>query len=182
MPTDRENFEAWFVQPLETLYDKEEFGFIIVMVTLPLLERYLRLKAKLPIGKPNKAFFAAFEKLFPLGGKASTFWWMCRNGLLHQGTFNGRGVFIVHGQSEPLAVDGAAFFLLQPVVFTQKVLAAILSSFEEYASMEPALPKVFWLLAPGAKPPTLGTGAPPPPEKPGSPPSPLVPHAGVNRS
>jgi hypothetical protein len=45
MPTDRGNFEAWFVRPLECLYPKaEQFGFIIVMVTFPLLERYLRQK------------------------------------------------------------------------------------------------------------------------------------------
>jgi hypothetical protein len=162
MPTDRENFEAWFVRPLQSLFEREEFGFIIVMVTLPLLERYLRQKAKLHSDKKlNDTFFVAFEELFPLGGKAKKFWRMCRNGLLHQSTFSGRGVFIVHGQSEPLAVDHEAFFRLEPVIFAQKVLAAILSGFEDYVSMEPPLPKVFWLLAPGVGPPMiLGTGAP----------------------
>jgi hypothetical protein len=128
MPTDRENFEAWFARPLETLYDREECGFIIVMVTLPLLERYLQQKVKLiPKRRRREAFFAAFEQLFPLGGKAETFWWMCRSGLLHQGTFNGRGVFIVHGQNEPLALAAEASgqgFRLEPVVFAQKVLAS----------------------------------------------------------
>ena len=118
MPSDRENFEAWFVRPLQSLYNKEEFALIIVMVTLPLLDRYLQQKTKL-VGKSRRrqAFFAAFEQLFPIGENAETFWWMCRSGLLHQGTFNGRGVCIVHGQSEPLIVDHRGCFSIQPVFF-----------------------------------------------------------------
>ena len=128
MPTDQENFDTWFVRPLESLYPKEEFGFIIVMATFPLLARHLRQKVNLPPGKkPDKAFYAALKGLFPeLGDKAQAFWWKCRNGLLHHGTFNSHGVFIVHGQNEPVVVEDAptTIFRLEPVVFARKVLEA----------------------------------------------------------
>jgi hypothetical protein len=44
MATDKENFETWFARPLERLYPNQDFGFIILMSTLPLLERYVRRK------------------------------------------------------------------------------------------------------------------------------------------
>jgi hypothetical protein len=127
MPTDQENCDTWFVRPLESLYPKEEFGFIIVMATFPLLARHLRQKVNLPPGKkPDKAFYAALKGLFPeLGDKAQAFWWKCRNGLLHYGTFNSHGVFIVHGQNEPVVVEDAptTIFRLEPVVFARKVFS-----------------------------------------------------------
>jgi hypothetical protein len=185
MQTDRERFEAWFARPLECLYPqaKEKFGIIIVMVILPLLERYLRQKVNFPSSATKderlKAFCAAFEQEFPLGGKAEEFWTNCRHGLLHQGTFNRYGVFIVHDQNEPLVLYGAApneTFRLNPVAFAQKVLATILSDFDIYSKAEPPLLRTSWLegltqsSSDSPQMPrlttTLGTGAPLAREKP----------------
>jgi hypothetical protein len=42
MATHRANFESWFVKVLESLYPCRDAGFVILMTTFPLLERYLR--------------------------------------------------------------------------------------------------------------------------------------------
>ena len=42
-----DNFKAWYVQVLEGLYDKRDAGIAVLMISLPLLERYLRRQQKL---------------------------------------------------------------------------------------------------------------------------------------
>jgi hypothetical protein len=143
MQTDRQNFEAWFVQPLESLYPKvEQFGFIIVMVTLPLLERYLRQKENITGDTLKQEFYIALERLFPelQGQRDETrkFWRLCRNGLLHRSTFNGPGIYLVRNLNTPVVVargDQSDFvFHLDPVAFSKKVLATIGDDFEVYAN------------------------------------------------
>jgi hypothetical protein len=48
MSDSRENFDAWFVNVLESLYPRREAGFVILMIAFPLLERYLRQRVGLP--------------------------------------------------------------------------------------------------------------------------------------
>ena len=40
-----EDFTRWDKKPLNVLYDYTDAGFPILMITLPLLERYLRQKS-----------------------------------------------------------------------------------------------------------------------------------------
>jgi hypothetical protein len=176
MQTDRENFEAWFVRPLECLYPKvEQFGFIIVMVTLPLLERYLRQKENIGTEGYKQQFYVALEGLFPdLQGQRDetrTFWKLCRHGLLHRGTFNGPGICLVRDLNKPVVVNRGdpenIVFHLDPVAFAQKVLATISGDFEVYAtSLTLPLPTVFPLNEThgnSSSVPPLGTGLPPQP-------------------
>jgi hypothetical protein len=178
MPTDRGNFEAWFLRPLECLYPKvEQFGFIIVMVTLPLLERYLRQKENVLGITLKQEFYIALEGLFPeLGGQrdeARKFWSLCRNGLLHRSTFNGPGIYLVRDLNTPVVVDRGdpanIVFRLDPVAFARKVLATISEDFEVYAnSLTSPLPTVAPLthdssLGAGLHP--LGTGLHPQPQE-----------------
>jgi hypothetical protein len=172
---DRKNFETWFVGPLERLYPEvEQFGFIIVMVTLPLLERYLRQKKNLGTEGYNKKFFGALEELFPdLLGQTETFWKPCRNGLLHRGTFNGPGIRLVRDMNRPIEVNrddpANIVFHLDPVAFAQKVLATITGDFEVYAtSLTSPLPAVFQLneiQGNSSSVPLWGTGLPPKEER-----------------
>jgi hypothetical protein len=95
MATDRENFEAWFVQPLMRLFPKKEFGFIVVMSTLPLLERYVRRKERIPsgVGLQNTSFYDGVLRIFPEIGSADLvrpFWKVFRHGLLHETTFHSK--------------------------------------------------------------------------------------------
>jgi hypothetical protein len=168
MPTDRGNFEAWFVRPLECLYPKaEQFGLIIAMVTLPLLERYLRQKKNITGVKLPPEFYTELEELFPeLKGQAGKFWNLCRNGLLHRSTFNGPGIYLVRDLNIPVVADRGdpanVAFRLDPVAFARKVLATISGDFEVYAnSLTSPLPTV----APLTHNSTLGTGRHPQPQE-----------------
>jgi hypothetical protein len=44
MDSDRKNFHAWYVKTLESLYPERNAGIAILMISTPLLERYLRQK------------------------------------------------------------------------------------------------------------------------------------------
>lgn len=44
MADDQTNFIRWFKNPIRELQTNVDAGFIVVMVSLPLLERYLREK------------------------------------------------------------------------------------------------------------------------------------------
>jgi hypothetical protein len=46
MDTNKEDFLKWRKQPLEQLYSNPDAGFAIMVISLPLLERYLRQKSK----------------------------------------------------------------------------------------------------------------------------------------
>jgi hypothetical protein len=45
MSVHLENFRLWFVRVLEGLYQQREAGFAIMMISFPLLDRYLRQKS-----------------------------------------------------------------------------------------------------------------------------------------
>ena len=173
---DRKNFGAWFIRPLECLYPKaEQFGFVIVMVTLTLLERYLRQKENIRTERYTREFYVALERLFPIlqgGDETWTFWKLCRHGLLHRGTFNGPGIRLVRDLKEPIVVirgDPANIvFHLDPVAFAQKVLATISGDCEVYAtSLTSPLPTVFPLNEThgnSSSVPLWGTALPPQPQ------------------
>jgi len=68
MDENRNNFIKWFKEPLNTLYKNEHAGFAIVMLSLPILERYLRQKSGV-FEKQNLdlRFYREFLKMFHLG-------------------------------------------------------------------------------------------------------------------
>ena len=58
----RQNFQDWFVTPLNRLCEDDNNGFIILSAVLPLLERYV--KNKIPkgvIAHPTPAMWSAGE-------------------------------------------------------------------------------------------------------------------------
>src|SRR5258707_6982810 len=85
------NFSRWFNEPLLELQQVSGAGFIIVMTSLALLERYLREKSGVH-ERPSldENFRTEFMRLFPSIGRddlALKFWEVCRHGLMHQATF-----------------------------------------------------------------------------------------------
>jgi hypothetical protein len=110
------------------------------MVTLPLLERYLRQGEDITGVSLNQEFFAALEELFPelRRDEARKLWNLCRNGLLHRSTFNGPGIYRVRDLDMPVVVNRGdptnIVFQLDPVAFSRKVLATITEDFEVYAN------------------------------------------------
>jgi hypothetical protein len=144
MATDRENFENWFVRPLKWLYEDKHCGCIILMSTLPLLDRYVRQKEEIRSDGLSSQFYERFAKIFPEIGEpalVAPFWRVFRHGLLHRGTFETRsggrpvrGMLIGIGTA-PLAVDSKTdlFFRLDAELFSLRVLETILNDFEVYS-------------------------------------------------
>jgi len=90
MSENFDNFVKWFKEPITELHKNTDAGFIILMVSLPLLERYLRYDTGV-CEKTNldERFYKAFVDLFPSTGNtkaAQKFWETYRHGLLDQAT------------------------------------------------------------------------------------------------
>jgi len=87
---DKRNFQTWFKYPLQRLLEDEHAGFPILMICLPLLERYLRQKSGSFEGNLNGRYHRLFQEMFSLrtDDEAREFWQIYRNGLLHQATFS----------------------------------------------------------------------------------------------
>jgi len=144
--TERERFEKWFKEPLESLYENEHAGFAILMIALPVLERHLRWKSgeneKTRLD-PNGPFYDELIKLFPtLGSRAiaNDFWESYRHGLLHQATLkNKAGTAETSVKNDPTApaitvsiCSGGRQFVVAPVVFSKKVIDEIQSDFSTF--------------------------------------------------
>jgi hypothetical protein len=147
MATSRENFEAWFVKVLETLYPNKDAGFPILMIVLPLLERYLRGKVGLgPNAHTNDKFYNELFTLFPeleAQDTAEHFWQVYRHRLLHQVTFsdkNRKGKSLPVGwisyEGPILFVDPdgtGGIFWVNTVDFATRVIKKI---FDDFATFE----------------------------------------------
>jgi len=89
---DRQNFQAWYVNILEALYENRAAGIAVLMISAPLLERYLRQKnGRSPAQELDDACMTTLYHIFPALVDAATarkFWNVYRNGFLHQATLN----------------------------------------------------------------------------------------------
>ncbi len=72
MSDNHDNFVKWFKEPLNCLYQNTDAGFIILMGSLPLLERYLRQKTGIFEDKLDPTFYKAFTDIFPSIGNPET--------------------------------------------------------------------------------------------------------------
>jgi hypothetical protein len=147
--SDRENFEKWFKQPLGRLWKEDHTGFVILMITLPLLERLLRelsgIGNRRNLNEDDQFYKALVDLLSPEITElkvAKIFWNVYRNGLLHQATLklsdevNSIGVHQNEGMPVITAeeeVGGGWNFRVKPVEFSQRVLTAIEADFPTFA-------------------------------------------------
>jgi len=145
MQTLKDNFNLWFRKSIESLYGNENAGFPILMLVLPLLERYLRSKSGVPEGeKLTPAFFNELVALFPSlkdETLARNFWQVYRNGILHQATLsrkNSRGTMMPDGwlsgndKIKDFEIDSNGHFWVNPVKFAKKVIDTINNDFSNY--------------------------------------------------
>jgi hypothetical protein len=154
MNDNRVNFERWFKAPLNSLYMNNDAGFIVVIISLPLLERYLRQKSRVYEGKLNKNFYKEFVQLFPsvLNTKISRrFWQIYRHGLLHQATLKVESGLIEAGLHESASEIAYSYeskgekFVVSPRKFSERVISTIesdFSTFEGKGSPSPRLSEV----------------------------------------
>lgn len=158
MTTTRDSFNSWFRDVLSSLSGNTNAGFVVLITSLTLLERFLREKSgNRERDSLDDAFFSAFIRLFPNipdVAVAKIFWKMCRHGLMHQATFRtGRG----HVSVVEIGIDESAdvidyrpigpnySFKVSPTKFSTLILAEIdrdFASFEAPGSPEHPLPQI----------------------------------------
>jgi len=139
---NRDNFKRWFSKYLEALYDDNDAGFVIMMITFPLLERYLRQKVGIGEGTLDKRFHTGLEEVFPSlkENDCAKDFWQARHTLLHQATLPNRKHTRVEIASEWVSSNSPALsvqrgpwlFTVGPASFAKKVLGMISADFETY--------------------------------------------------
>lgn len=144
-----DNFKSWYISTLERLYQHRDAGFAILMITFPLLERYLRKKVKLsPADNLSDLFFMELVLLFPVLSDISTarnFWQVYRNGLLHEVTLSRQNRsghdmpigWVSHDKPMVSIEDGS--FWIHPVDFTKTVIEIIQSDFSTFEGIDESL-------------------------------------------
>jgi len=144
MDDDRAYFEKWFKQPLLNLQKDSDAGFVIVMISLALLERYLREKSG-DHENPQLSlkFRVELSKIFPAlttDDLAREFWEVCRHGLMHQTTFKLKsklgdvnvGVYESANEIEVTCTSAGNVFMISPTRFSSKVIQVIESDFPTF--------------------------------------------------
>jgi len=161
MDQDRTNFKAWYADALELLYPMGEHGVAAFMISLPLLERYLRQSNKLsPDDNLNPGCWRTLRALFPTlpsDEVAKDFWTAYRHGFLHQATMSLRArtlpaASLTHDiVIDPVTVNRDGSFVVHPVLFSKLIVRTIEANFAAFVgegSSAPPLPKIVATVAP----------------------------------
>jgi hypothetical protein len=152
--TDLTNFREWYVDTLTQMYPRRESGIAVLMLSIPLLERYLRQKNGLtPRDDLNPRFMKDLCTLFSALADehvARQFWNVFRNGFLHQATLSlqskgGRDLpvgVLSHDFRHAVAVEPNGQFSVHPVLFSQRVIQEIVKNFSVFSGIGVPLPTV----------------------------------------
>jgi hypothetical protein len=176
MSDELRNFQAWYVDVLRLLYPIRNAGIAVFMLSLPLLERYLRQKNRRspadPLDEACMRDLCAMFPALPDATVARQFWNVYRNGFLHQVTPSQTKAgsplpvgWLTHDIDSAIRVESDGSFCVQPVLFSQRVVSVIESNFAVFSGIAagaPALPVVCYrdpVTIPSAY---LGTRAGPP--------------------
>ncbi len=157
---DRKSFRRWIRDPVRRLLKQKHAGFVLAMISFPVLERLVRGKSGIadrPIrcgSDDEKRFYAALTGYFPalhcspsgtFHDVANVFWQGFRNGILHQATFSYKGYAV----KENTRVSASCIFILKtgiaikvnetkrliamdPFAFSESVVGLIEADFEIY--------------------------------------------------
>jgi hypothetical protein len=139
----RENFKKWFEDILNDLISNkaDTAGAILLIVSFPLLERYLSAVVGKAEKRRQEKLVEIFSPQLADADAARRFWHIYRDGLLHQVTLNRSGdAWRVDEHAEAVEQDDKGLFLVNPVKFAQRVLEIINHDFERFASSD-SLPK-----------------------------------------
>lgn len=139
--TNRDNFRNWFAAQIERLSSDRDAGFVIALISFPLLERYLRQTTKAVPKSP--AFQQGLLTFLPeLGDEKSAqlFWTTYRHGLLHNLTLSRETHGLTH-DTRIVEVHSGGRVWLNPVLFAQRILSRIEADFETFEGGNP-LPAV----------------------------------------
>src|ERR1700722_20079473 len=146
MDEDRRNFQAWYVDILRSLYAQRNAGIAVLMISAPLLERYMRAKAgRAPDQNIDAACLSVLRTIFPKLPDESTaraFWNVYRYGFLPQAflslrTQAGRSLpkgALTHDITDPIQVESNGDFTLNPVKFSQEIVRVIEGDFATFVA------------------------------------------------
>jgi hypothetical protein len=169
--SDLQNFRAWYVQVLESLYPQRTAGIAVVMISLPLLERYIRQKTGLsPSESIDLRCMPILRSVFPVlsnDATAQDFWQVYRNGFLHQATLSlqtGKGRTLpagslTHDIGVPVKLELDGSFVIQPVLFSKRVVEKIEADFNTFAGAGAPAPNLLHVVA--SAPSATGFEVPP---------------------
>jgi hypothetical protein len=143
MSTHRDNFESWYKKVLELLYPHRDAGFPILLITFPLLERYLRQKTCLASDDTlSDGFYDELMQIFPVltsRDHARNLWQIYRNGLVHEITFSHqtrKGAVMPTGSlshDKPMiTIESDGSIWINPRDFAQHVVSTIESDFSTF--------------------------------------------------
>jgi len=168
MDIDYQHFQMWYKRILENLYDDPHAGFPILMITFPLLERYLREKSEnYEADNLDDRFHNELINIFPeLENipKSRKFWKIYRNGILHQSTLSEKDKIIrgcLTSKYNIIHIDNEGVIYINPAGFAKMVVKIIDRDFDNFIaanSINHMLPIVYNLQDGDAG--TSGPGAP----------------------
>ena len=136
----KKEFNDWYVSVLTDLYVKQA-GFPILLISFPILERYLRQVSGVGESRLNDQFYVTLKDMFGSlinRNIAKQFWHIYRNGLLHQVTFSQRNqrdeeltpACITFDQEQPIQYKNK-IFSVNPISFSERVIQCVSSDYEE---------------------------------------------------
>jgi len=156
----RANFKSWYVDVLEGMYANQNSGIAVFIITLPLLERYLRLKSGMTPKddvSAKREFRENLGAMFPAlrdDQTALNFWTVFRHGFLHQTTLSLEtrkgldlpiGRLTHHPVQDSVRVETDGSFTVNPVSYSRTVVSVIEGDFVTFVGKDsdaPPLPKV----------------------------------------
>ncbi len=159
MDENLKNFRSWYVSVLETLYPILDAGIAALLISFPLLERYLRQKSGLtPANNLDPKCWRTLLAVFPElrdAVSAERFWQVFRNGFLHQVTLSHstrKGTSLPNGSlthdvSEPVSIASDDSFVVHPRLFSQRVVSTIEIDFAIFAGVGQPVPQFLHVVA-----------------------------------
>jgi hypothetical protein len=141
----RDLFQRWFKRPLADLYNNPDAGFIVLITTLPLIERYLREKTNNHQEHLQDDFHAALVQMLPNLSDIPTsrkFWKLYRHGMLHRASLKLEADVLEVGIDERTAAHGIVTvsydaqgykFRIAAVEFSKLVIETIENDFTTFA-------------------------------------------------
>lgn len=149
---DLANFRAWFGDVLAVLYPNRSAGIAVLMLSLPLAERYLRQKNTLtPKADLTDACMSSLISIVPALRDVATarqFWKIYRHGFLHQATLSAVARsgesplvgWLTHDTAEPFVIRPDGSFQVHPVLLSEAIIGAIEADFAVFAGTAAGAP------------------------------------------
>lgn len=146
---DRNQFSRWYEAVLKRMYGNRDNGFAIMLITIPILERYVRCKNNLERNSTiGSVGLTELLQIFPEAESTETIgavWDATRNGLLHQLTFFTEKrsktqlpiVRLTHDTRVAIRLEDDRSISINPVHFSRRVVRVVKGDFATFCRDSP---------------------------------------------